>query len=409
MARNLPFEFSGEMTSEKVEQLTTVLRIIFEELGAVTSGAHASDHENGGDDEIDVTGLSGLLADAQTPLAHDVLSVKHGDTTAAAVQRGDLITGQGASPTWTRLAKGAASTVLKSDGTDLSYATIVNAMVDAAAAIAWSKIDKTGSSLADLTTKSAAALTSGSLADARRANPVEETTTSTGTVNDYDLDGKFTVLRCNNATNLTITGFTVLGTTPSAGDMVIIESIGAGHVFFSHQTGSTAANRLINYSTSGTTPLAAGKGTATYVYDGTTGRWRLVQHEQGTWIAVAYASVTFSATGSLVWTVDAGDFVAYNYKLSGNLLTISWAFNSTATSGTADFGLLFTLPSTYVIGSAYGNLTGTGLRVNQAGTESLGNADLIATVSTVRCRTATFGNWALGALTLQGQLSFMVD
>jgi len=31
---------------------------------------HASDHENGGGDEIDVGGLSGLLADAQTPLAH---------------------------------------------------------------------------------------------------------------------------------------------------------------------------------------------------------------------------------------------------------------------------------------------------------------------------------------------------
>lgn len=33
-------------------------------------GAHASTHENGGSDEIDVTGLSGLLADGQTPLAH---------------------------------------------------------------------------------------------------------------------------------------------------------------------------------------------------------------------------------------------------------------------------------------------------------------------------------------------------
>lgn len=32
--------------------------------------AHASDHENGGVDEIDVTGLSGLLADEQDPLDH---------------------------------------------------------------------------------------------------------------------------------------------------------------------------------------------------------------------------------------------------------------------------------------------------------------------------------------------------
>lgn len=33
-------------------------------------GPHASTHEDGGGDEIDVTGLSGLLADAQTPLPH---------------------------------------------------------------------------------------------------------------------------------------------------------------------------------------------------------------------------------------------------------------------------------------------------------------------------------------------------
>lgn len=32
--------------------------------------AHNTSHQNGGGDEIDVTGLSGLLADGQTPLAH---------------------------------------------------------------------------------------------------------------------------------------------------------------------------------------------------------------------------------------------------------------------------------------------------------------------------------------------------
>ena len=37
---------------------------------AALPGAHAEEHENGGGDEIDVEGLSGLLADPQTPLAH---------------------------------------------------------------------------------------------------------------------------------------------------------------------------------------------------------------------------------------------------------------------------------------------------------------------------------------------------
>jgi hypothetical protein len=44
---------------------------------------------------------------------------------------------------------------------------IVNADISASAAIAWTKISKTGSSLSDLTTRSAAALSSGTLPDAR--------------------------------------------------------------------------------------------------------------------------------------------------------------------------------------------------------------------------------------------------
>lgn len=46
----------------------------------------------------------------------------HTDTAAGTVARGDVITGQGATPKWTRLAKGAANTYLGSDGTDLAFA-----------------------------------------------------------------------------------------------------------------------------------------------------------------------------------------------------------------------------------------------------------------------------------------------
>ncbi|MBI4164305.1 MAG: hypothetical protein HY508_01065, partial [Acidobacteria bacterium] len=48
--------------------------------------------------------------------AHNILSATHSDSTTASVVRGDLITGQGASPTWQRLAKGSASQCLQMDG-----------------------------------------------------------------------------------------------------------------------------------------------------------------------------------------------------------------------------------------------------------------------------------------------------
>jgi hypothetical protein len=52
---------------------------------------------------------------------HDLLSATHPDTTPAAVQRGDLVIGQGAIASWQRRAIGAAGTVLGSDGTDATW------------------------------------------------------------------------------------------------------------------------------------------------------------------------------------------------------------------------------------------------------------------------------------------------
>lgn len=56
--------------------------------------------------------------------SHDILSLNHGDVTVASVVRGDLITGQGATATWTRLAVGTVNQVLASDGTDVAWATL---------------------------------------------------------------------------------------------------------------------------------------------------------------------------------------------------------------------------------------------------------------------------------------------
>lgn len=97
------------------------------------------------------TDITSGVPSTWTPIAHDVLSAYHGDTTAAAVQRGDLIVGIGSTPKWERLTKGGASTYLKSDGTDVGWA-----------GIAWGDVNKTGSSLADLATRAVANLSDGS-------------------------------------------------------------------------------------------------------------------------------------------------------------------------------------------------------------------------------------------------------
>lgn len=59
------------------------------------------------------------------PSAHNLLSASHGDTTAAAAVRGDIMTAQGVAPLWARLAKGSAYAVLAGDGTDTAWSTFL--------------------------------------------------------------------------------------------------------------------------------------------------------------------------------------------------------------------------------------------------------------------------------------------
>lgn len=190
-------------------------------------GAHASTHQNGGGDEVNVAGLSGELADPQPPKAHnqalgtitghdkaahdalginadlvdschaglmannvfkilaaiatgdifyidatpqitrlpkgsdgqvlklvsglpawqtegggtnhDILSATHTDSLAASVVRGDIIIGN-STPKWARLAKGAQYAALRMGANDPAWALITNNNIDAAAAIAESKL-----------------------------------------------------------------------------------------------------------------------------------------------------------------------------------------------------------------------------------------------------------------------------
>ncbi|NTW90070.1 MAG: hypothetical protein HGB37_04160, partial [Candidatus Moranbacteria bacterium] len=56
--------------------------------------------------------------------SHGLLSATHTDTVTGTVLRGDLITGQGTTAKWTRLAIGAIGSILRSDGTDAAWATL---------------------------------------------------------------------------------------------------------------------------------------------------------------------------------------------------------------------------------------------------------------------------------------------
>ena len=68
-------------------------------------------------------GAGNLSWAAPAPAAHNLLSASHGDTVTNTVTRGSLVYGN-VTPAWDELVIGAANRVLRSDGTDVSWAQV---------------------------------------------------------------------------------------------------------------------------------------------------------------------------------------------------------------------------------------------------------------------------------------------
>ena len=184
---------------------------------------------------VEETGVTGVGPPGSSVInPHEILSATHTDTTVDTPVDGDLMIRSGSY--WIRLGIGTADMVLRAVTGIPAWSFIVDAMVDAAAAIAWTKIDKAGSSLGDLTTRSATDLTSGNLAIARLNNGTDASAATFwrgdgvweaagGTQDVPLLDG--------DEHNDTI------ASTPQAGDLVYAEAgeiEGLDKVFFSGAT-----------------------------------------------------------------------------------------------------------------------------------------------------------------------------
>jgi hypothetical protein len=176
----------------------------------------------------------------------------------------------------------------------------------------------------------------------------EKIVTSTGTVNNLDPENA-TVILLNNSSALTITGLAA----GQPGQIIYLRSVGSANVFLEHQnTGSSASNRLINIVTSAASPLVAGKGHASYIYDGNSSRWRMLDHFQGGVIAF---DMTWTSSGTAP-TLGNGTKTS-DYEIQRNMCFIQFAIvmGSTTTYGTGTW--LFVMPINRVGGSTR-NLVG---------------------------------------------------
>lgn len=203
------------------------------------------------------------------------------------------------------------------------------------------------------------------------------TITTTGNIDALDPQGCGLILM-NNASLATIRGIKA----GYPGQRIKIVSIGAGEVDFAHQNSNpTAANRLINWVTSGITPLAAGVGEATYQYDDTVSRWRLVDHEQGAYITIPFSAGDWTGNGAMTVTVPSAP-ATDKFLIRGR--TFSYSFfvaNNITIGGTPNNLIQRLLPNGYTTAD-----TGSGgpMRVFDNGTYRMGFAFVVFGSSTTK-------------------------
>lgn len=197
---------------------------------------------------------------------------------------------------------------------------ILNAQIDAAAAIAWSKISKTSSSLADLATRSASDLSSGTLLLARLSG-YEYNAGNSGTALTIDWVNGITQL-------VTLTGnVTFTLSNPRAGERYVL-------VLKQDGTGSRTATFPVSVQwLGGTTPVLSSTAASTTYYG--------LHYNSVTSKYMGYTISTGSGTGDIVGPVSAiNNNIAVWDGTSGDLLkdglkTIAQVTSDAATAAAA--------------------------------------------------------------------------
>lgn len=237
----------------------------------------------------------------------------------------------------------------------------------------------------------------------------DQTTSATGTQNNFSLNGPNTVLECSGAAPV-FTGFTVAGAAPVGGDRAVLVYTGSGTLRVPKEDGgSTAANRITSPSARG--QIVGVGGSITLVYESATSRWGVQAVECGVPIPIAFSAGNFTGGGSSTWTVDSGDVIANAYMQKGTELTWFISISTTTLGGTPFSGVNVALPNGFTVANngvqvgPYGRYLDVATWFYQIFVAS-NSASTVLTLASVNG-----ANYASGTNTfyVQGEAIFLVD
>jgi hypothetical protein len=360
------------------------------------------------------------LATAGNQPTHNMLSTTHPDTTQGTVARGDVITGQGATPKWTRLAKGTAGQVLTSDGTDVSWAAVPT---QTSALLSATHTDTT-----------AAAVARGDLVVGQGVSTKWERLALGATNQVLVSDGTDAVWSSNVAFKTLANEFTQnqliskslprWGALHAGSTMARFAQYTTNAIHLSHNllwdgsswnlddTGSVGGVLLgdptngfeFHTATAGSNPRTLTK----QVRLSRTGQIfeRARTTALGEWIAVSYNSGDFTAaTGT--WTVDnPSDYITFRYTLIGKTMTVSFDFRTTTVSNVTS-ALRVAIPGGFTAAAEMRNVMNY---VDNGGSSSAGTVLVVGGATTISFAKFT-GDWAASTnlTTIIGQITFEVQ
>lgn len=134
----------------------------------------------------------------------------------------------------------------------------------------------------------------------------------------------------------------------------------------------------------------------------------VVDEADFTWTTPAFNADDFTATGSMTWTLSAGDVLSYRYLIVGKMMVVNFSLGNTTVGGTTSNTLRIKIPA----GKIGAVDTLNPYFYNEGGAEGLGKAFINAGSTFIELqKTSTGANWT--ALTnsthVKGSITFEIQ
>ena len=124
------------------------------------------------------------------------------------------------------------------------------------------------------------------------------------------------------------------------------------------------------------------------------------------WVTPSFDAGNFTASGSMTWTVIAGNVTCYKYRLVGKTMTVAFSIGNTTIGGTPDTSLQIKVPASKT--GATTNESNPCVVTDGNGTQYTGYA--LVSGTDILVRKWPIANWAAGVSgQVLGQITFEIQ